>query len=121
MRRSPSARTACGRASRGRRSNATGPTRLAARRRGEDPAIDGWGTAAEVAARVGAGLRSLAGEDAPVVVASHGSAIMLGILDLIEQPPTSRILGHVPHAAWSIVTQSESGAWHLEHYGLGAP
>ncbi|WP_084077824.1 histidine phosphatase family protein [Demequina sp. NBRC 110057] len=97
------------------------PDELAARRRGEDPAIEGWGTAADVAARVGAGLRSLAGEDAPVVVVSHGSAIMLGILDLIEQPPMSRILGHVPHAAWSVVTQSESGAWHLEHYGMGAP
>ncbi|WP_084130094.1 histidine phosphatase family protein [Demequina sp. NBRC 110055] len=97
------------------------PDQLAARRRGEDPEIEGWGKAADVAARVGAGLRSLAGEDDPVVVVSHGSAIMLGLLDLIGQEPTSRILGHVPHASWSVVTQVESGAWHLEHYGLGAP
>lgn len=97
------------------------PLELAARRRGEDPAIEGWGKAADVAARVGAGLRSLAGDEEPVVVVSHGSAIMLGLLDLIGQEPTSRILGHVPHASWSVVTQVESGAWHLEHYGLGAP
>lgn len=97
------------------------PAELDARRRGEDPAIEGWGKAHDVATRVGLGLRALAGQDAPAVVVSHGSAIMLGLLHLIDQSPTSRILGHVPHAAWHLVTQSESGAWHLEHYGLGAP
>ncbi|WP_062079100.1 histidine phosphatase family protein [Demequina globuliformis] len=97
------------------------PQEWAAKQRGEDPSIDGWGKAADVSARVGKALRALAGDARPTVVVSHGSAIQLGLLNLLELVPTSRILGHVPHAAWSVVTQSESGAWHLEHYGLGAP
>ncbi|WP_061962444.1 histidine phosphatase family protein [Demequina flava] len=97
------------------------PEEWEAKQRGQDPEIDGWGMAADVGARVGDGLRAFSGSDTPVVIVSHGSAIQLGILNLLGQLPHSRLLGHVPHAAWSVVTESTSGAWHLEHYGLGAP
>lgn len=97
------------------------PAEWAAKQRGEDPAIDGWGKAADVGARVGDALRGFSGEERPVVIVSHGSVIQMGLLNLLGQSPHSRMLGHVPHAAWSVVTESDSGAWHLENYGLGAP
>ncbi|WP_062072313.1 histidine phosphatase family protein [Demequina sediminicola] len=96
------------------------PEQYAARQRGEDPAIEGWGLAADVSARVKRGLEELADRSRTVVVVSHGSAIQLGLFGLLELPLQSRILGRLPHAAWSEVMRVESGAWHLVAHGRGA-
>lgn len=97
------------------------PEEYAAKQRGEDPQIDGWGTSADVAARVGQCLRQLAKVEGVVVVVSHGSAIQLGLSHVLHVSPTQSPLGHVPHAAWSVVTPRLDGPWKLDAYGCGAP
>jgi len=96
------------------------PEQFAARKRGEDPDIPGWGVSADVAARVGAALRDHWDPEAITVVVSHGSAIQLGLLDVLGLEPLSRVFGSVPHAAWHEVRRVESGAWHVDALGLGA-
>lgn len=88
------------------------------RHRGLDPAIDGWGTAADVSARVAAGLTdACAGADL-VVAVSHGSAIMLGSLALLGFDVHSTVLGKLPHARWNVM-ESSPGHWSLARYGVG--
>ncbi|WP_084038037.1 histidine phosphatase family protein [Demequina sp. NBRC 110053] len=96
------------------------PEQLAARQRGLDPDIPGWGRSSDVAARVGAALRRQWDEERTTVVVSHGSAIQLGLLDLVGLDPLSRVFGSVPHAAWHEVLQVESGAWHVDAFAVGA-
>ena len=96
------------------------PEEFEARRRGEDPDIPGWGASAEVAVRVGAALRERWDPDRVTVVVSHGSAIQLGLLDVLGLEPLSRTFGSVPHAAWHEIRRVDSGAWHVDAFGLGA-
>ena len=96
------------------------PEDHARRMRGEDPRIDGWGRGVDVAARVGEGLRRWWSPDRVTVVVSHGSAIQLGLLDLLGLEPVSRAFGKVAHGSWHVLRQAESGAWHVEAYGHGA-
>jgi len=96
------------------------PEEFEARKRGEDPDIPGWGMSAEVGERVGAALRDHWDPDAVTVVVSHGSAIQLGLLNVLELDPLSKAFGSVPHAAWHEVRRVESGAWHIDALGLGA-
>ena len=96
------------------------PDEFARRRAGLDPDIPGWGRSADVAARVGSALRDHWDPARTTVVVSHGSAIQLGLLDVLGLEPLSRAFGSVPHAAWHELTRSESGAWHIVGFGLGA-
>ena len=96
------------------------PDEFARRQRGLDPRISGWDGQRDVAARVLEGLERIWDEAKPAVVVSHGSPITLGLLAAIGEPASSVVLGRVPHAAWAVVRRVESGAWHIEHFGLGA-
>ncbi|MFW7415590.1 histidine phosphatase family protein [Demequina sp. SO4-18] len=90
------------------------------RHRGLEPRIDGWGASADVAARVGEGLRRWYDPETPTVVVSHGSAIQLGVLNLVGLDTESRVFGKIPHGAWHVLTLSDSGAWHVDAFALGA-
>ena len=90
------------------------------RHRGEEPFIEGWGSSAHVAARVGEGLRRWYDTEVPTVVVSHGSAIQLGVLDLVGLDTSSRAFGKIPHGAWHVLTLSDSGAWHVDAFSQGA-
>ena len=96
------------------------PDEFARRQRGLDPRISGWDGQRDVAARVLEGLERIWDDANPAVVVSHGSPITLGLLAAIGEPASSVVLGRVPHAAWAVVRRAESGAWHIEHFGLGA-
>lgn len=96
------------------------PDEFARRQRGLDPRISGWDGQRDVAARVLEGLERIWDDAKPAVVVSHGSPITLGLLTAIGEPASSVVLGRVPHAAWAVVRRVESGAWHIEHFGLGA-
>lgn len=96
------------------------PEQFARREAGLDPDIPGWDGQEAVAARVFAGLERVWSPGAPAVVVSHGSPITLGLLAAIGQPASSTVLGRVPHAAAATLTKVESGAWHVEAFGLGA-
>lgn len=90
------------------------------RQRNEDPRVEGWGASADVAARVAAGLERWCDPETPTVVVSHGSAIQLGVIALLGLETTSRAFGKIPHGAWHVLSQAESGAWHVDGYALGA-
>lgn len=96
------------------------PEEFERRKRGEDPDIPGWGRSADVARRVKAGLVEHWDPDQVTVVVSHGSAIQLGLTVVLGLDPLSRALGSVPHAAWHEIRRVESGAWHIDGFGLGA-
>ena len=96
------------------------PEEFARREAGLDPRIPGWDGQEAVAARVLAGLERLWDPEVPAVVVTHGSPITLGLLAAIGEPASSLVLGRVPHAACAVVTKVESGAWHIEAFGLGA-
>lgn len=90
------------------------------RQNGLEPRIDGWGASADVAARVAAGLRHWWDPERITVVVSHGSAIQLGVMELVGVETVSRTFGKIPHGAWHVLSWAESGAWHVDAYGLGA-
>lgn len=90
------------------------------RRRGEEPRIDGWGASADVGRRVAEGLRRWWDPERPTVVVSHGGAIQLGVMALVGVDTAARTLGKIPHGAWHSLSLSDSGAWHVDAYGLGA-
>ncbi|WP_084103192.1 histidine phosphatase family protein [Demequina sp. NBRC 110056] len=96
------------------------PDEFAVRRQGLDPDIPGWGRSADVAARVGASLCAHWDDEAVTVIVSHGSAIQLGLLDVLGLDPLSRTFGSLAHAAWHEVRQVDSKAWHVDAFGLGA-
>lgn len=96
------------------------PEQWAQRERGVDPDVPGWDGQDAVAARVLAGLERIWDQDSPAVVVSHGSPITLGLLAAIGEPASSLALGRVPHAACASVRKVESGAWHIEAFGIGA-
>jgi len=96
------------------------PEEFARREAGLDPRIPGWDGQEAVAARVLAGLERLWDPQVPAVVVTHGSPITLGLLAAIGEPASSLVLGRVPHAACASVLKVESGAWHIEAFGLGA-
>jgi probable phosphoglycerate mutase len=96
------------------------PDQWAQRERGVDPDVPGWDAQGAVAARVLDGLERVWNPDVPAVVVSHGSPITLGLLAAIGQPASSTVLGRVPHAGAASVRRVESGAWHIESFGLGA-
>ena len=89
------------------------------RLRGEDPRIEGWDGAAEVAARVAESLREACEGARLVVAVSHGSAIMLGGLALLGLDLHATTLGKLPHAHWNVLVSGSSG-WSLARYGLSA-
>ncbi|WP_296668092.1 histidine phosphatase family protein [Demequina sp.] len=89
------------------------------RHRGLDPEIEGWGKAADVAARVAEGLTEACEGASLVVAVSHGSAIMLGSLALLGLDVHGTVLGKLPHAHWNVMVSSP-GHWSLARYGLGA-
>lgn len=89
------------------------------RHRGLDPRVEGWGMAADVGARVSAGLAEACDGASLVVAVSHGSAIMLGALALLGLDVHSTPLGKLPHAHWNVLVSS-LGHWSLARYGLGA-
>lgn len=95
------------------------PLEYERRHRGLDPRIEGWGTAAEVSARVAEGLLEACSGAKLVVAVSHGSAIMLGSLALLGLDLHSTALGKLPHAHWNVLVSSP-GHWSLARYGLGA-
>ena len=93
---------------------------------GLDPAIPGWGQSEDVADRVAAGLRAWAAEAAragveTTVIVSHGSAIMLGVSQLLSLPLTPSRLGHLPHGAWNEIRWNGDDDWRLERYRVGLP
>ncbi|MFV0635015.1 histidine phosphatase family protein [Demequina sp.] len=96
------------------------PEEFARRTEGLDPDIPGWGMSAEVSARVGAALRRHGAAEGVTVAVSHGSAISLGVLDLLGLDPLAKTFGSLPHAGWHELRLAESGAWHVEAFGLGA-
>jgi probable phosphoglycerate mutase len=96
------------------------PEQWAQRERGIDPDIPGWDGQEAVAARVLAGLERIWDDHSPAVVVTHGSPITLGLLAAIGEPASSLALGRVPHAACASVRKVESGAWHIEAFGIGA-
>jgi probable phosphoglycerate mutase len=96
------------------------PAEFERRQRGLDPQIEGWDGQDAVAERMWVALQRIWDDDTPAVVVSHGSPITLGMLAAIGQPPSSRVLGRVPHAACAMLRRVDSGAWHIEAMGLGA-
>lgn len=96
------------------------PQQWRQREAGLDPDIPGWDGQEAVAARVLAGLERIWDPEVPAVVVSHGSPITLGLLAAIGEPASSVVLGRVPHAAAAVATRVDSGAWHIEAFGLGA-
>jgi len=96
------------------------PEQWSQRESGIDPDVPGWDGQAEVAERVFAGLERIWDDEVPAVVVTHGSPITLGLLAAIGQPASSTVLGRVPHAGAASVQKVESGAWHIEAFGLGA-
>lgn len=96
------------------------PEEHARRHDGLEPRIEGWGASVDVAARVAAGLRRWWDPERTTVVVSHGSAIQLGVIELVGVEVVSRTFGKIPHGAWHVLSQAESGAWHVDAYGLGA-
>ncbi|WNM25408.1 histidine phosphatase family protein [Demequina capsici] len=94
------------------------PEQYAARMRGADPAIDGWGRSEVVAQRVADCLAEACRGARLVTVVSHGSAIMLGALRLLGLPASSTVLGKLPHGHWNVMTRSATGAWSLERYAI---
>ncbi|WP_084073626.1 histidine phosphatase family protein [Demequina sp. NBRC 110052] len=94
------------------------PEEYAARMRGEDPDIPGWGTSVEVGRRVAECLEEAVHGRELVTVVSHGSALMLGALALLGIPPLSTALGKLPHGHWNVMTRSSTGAWSLERYAI---
>ena len=96
------------------------PDELERRQRGEDPDIPGWGASPEVASRVGEALHDHWDPQRLTVVVSHGSALSLGLRDVLDLDPLSRALGSLPHAAWHEIMRVDSGAWHIEAFGRGA-
>lgn len=96
------------------------PEQLERRQRGEDPDIPGWGDSAEVAARVGEALCDHWDPQRTTVLVSHGSAIALGLRDVLGLDPLSRAFGSIPHAAWHEIERVDSGAWHVSAFGRGA-
>ncbi len=96
------------------------PDEHARRQNGLEPRIKGWGASADVAARVAQGLRQWWDPERVTVVASHGGAIQLGVMELVGVATASRTFGKIPHGAWHELSWAESGAWHVNAYGLGA-
>ncbi len=96
------------------------PREFAQREAGQDPHVPGWDGQAAVAARVFDGLQRVWDENVPAVVVSHGSPITLGLLAAIGEPASSTVLGRVPHGAAATLRRVESGAWHIDAFGLGA-
>ncbi|SEI98655.1 histidine phosphatase family protein [Demequina mangrovi] len=88
------------------------------RLRGQDPRIAGWGTAAEVSARVAEGLAEACEGARLVFAVSHGSSIMLGSLALLGLDVESTVLGKLEHGRWNVL-ESSPGHWSLAHYGHG--
>lgn len=104
------------------------PVQLARRNAGLDPDIEGWETGAAVAARVGAEIRTLAaqagassGKEKPtLVLASHGSALGMGLRDLLGLDPDDARLGSIRHVNWSeVVLAAEAGTWSLLAHNTG--
>ena len=96
------------------------PRQFAQREAGLDPDVPGWDGQQAVALRVLAGLERVWDPEVPAVVVSHGSPITLGLLAAIEQPASSTVLGRVPHGAAATLRRVDSGAWHIDAFGLGA-
>jgi probable phosphoglycerate mutase len=96
------------------------PREFAQREAGLDPDVPGWDGQAAVAARVFDALQRVWDNGVPAVVVSHGSPITLGLLAAIDQPASSTVLGRVPHGAAATLRRVESGAWHIDAFGLGA-
>lgn len=96
------------------------PEQWQQREAGLDPDVPGWDGQGDVAARTLAGLERIWDPASPAVVVSHGSPITLGLLAAIVEPASSLALGRLPHAACASVRKVESGAWHIEAFGLGA-
>ncbi|WP_062464333.1 histidine phosphatase family protein [Demequina soli] len=89
------------------------------RHRGLDPAIEGWGKAADVAARVAEGLVEACDGARLVFAVSHGSAITLGSLALLGLDVHSTVLGKLPHAHWNAL-EGVHGRWTMARYGHSA-
>ncbi|HEX6467499.1 MAG TPA: histidine phosphatase family protein [Streptosporangiaceae bacterium] len=80
-------------------------------------------TSAEVAKRVGAALeRAVARmpDDGPLVVASHGAALRLGLASLLGFPDDLwDRLGGLSNCNWSVVAEMRSGGWRLVEHNAG--
>jgi len=98
------------------------PAEYARRHEGYDPDITGWGASDAVGARVAEALVErcgACGDDDVVVVVSHGSAIMLGVAQLLGLELVPSRLGHLPHGAWNELTLTENVGWRLTRYCVG--
>lgn len=105
------------------------PVQLARRNAGLDPDIAGWETGVAVAARVGAEIETLVAqagapssekEKPTLVLASHGSALGMGLRHLLGLEPGDGRLGSIRHANWSeVVYTAESGTWSLLAHNTG--
>ncbi len=96
------------------------PEEFARRQNGLEPRIDGWGSSADVAARVLDGMERWWDPQRPTVVVSHGGAIQLGVMASVGLEPASRTLGKVAHGSWHVVSRSDIGTWHINQFGVGA-
>ena len=83
----------------------------------------GGETSAEVAKRVGAALERDIGrmtDDGPLVVASHGAALRLGLASLIGLPEELWIrLGGLSNCNWSVLAEMRDGGWRLVEHNAG--
>lgn len=100
------------------------PEQYARKKAGFDPDIEGWGASPVVAARVADALTDWARAEADraeprtVVVVSHGSAIMLGLLQVLGLPLTPSRLGHLAHGEWNELHWHGADDWRLARYAV---
>jgi broad specificity phosphatase PhoE len=83
----------------------------------------GGETSAEVAKRVGAALERAIGrmsDDGPLIVASHGAAIRLGMAALLGLPEELwDRLGGLSNCSWSVIAEMRDGGWRLVEHNAG--
>lgn len=89
------------------------------RQAGLDPAIAGWDSSVQVAARVASALEEACEGRDLVIAVSHGSTIQLGVLALLGLDAFSPVLGKLGHGRWNVLRSRGKGEWVLERFGLG--
>ncbi|HZI95969.1 MAG TPA: histidine phosphatase family protein [Actinomycetales bacterium] len=100
------------------------PAEYAAWRRGDDIAIGGGERRSEVGARAAAAVAKHADaceDGAVLVVASHGMALRMALLNLLGIPASAwSALGSLGNTHWATLGNGRSG-WFLAEYNVGPP
>lgn len=95
------------------------PLDYALRMRNEDPTIEGWEFAADVAARVHGALANIALPGTTTVAVSHGSSLSLGMLSMLGMNLHSTALARLRHAHWAVLVQRPDEGWQLRAFNIG--